>query len=402
MHTRPALAAIPFLVAIGCFILAAGALSAPSFGAPPRAPRTPGPLPAAADSLPWHDLAGLLVERMALLPGERVLLLGSHGRFDAIVDPLRHAVADAGGVVAGAYTVRPPESGGAGAGPWDGVLDGEMVELQRQLADVDVGVMLPGPSAGDAAYAALQRNLEELGGPRRTVHFHWQGAYGHDNLLREPDAIIDAAYVDALLNTDYAALAAAQAEWIDRARRGEIRVTTPEGTDIAFRIGDRPVTRQDGDASAARALRARNLIDREIELPAGAIRVAPIEESVHGVIAFPPTVWRGEEVRGLRMWFEAGKLTRWESDAGTAAVQADLDEGGEAARSFRELALGFNPQLRVRWHPSLAEAWIPYYGYGDGVIRLSLGDNTELGGMVSGGYVRWNFFVGGRVDVRRR
>lgn len=299
MRTRPAFPAITFLVAVSCSILAAGALSAPSFAGPAGASRTPVAAdPAPADSLPWHDLAGLLVERMALLSGERVLLLGSHGRFDAIVDPLRRAVAEAGGVVAGAYTVRPPEAGGAGAGPWDGVLDGEMVELQRQLADVEVGVMLPGPSAGDAAYAALQRNLEELGGSRRTVHFHWQGAYGLDNLLREPDAIIDAAYVDALMNTDYAALAAAQAKWIDRARRGEIRVTTPEGTDIAFRIGDRPVTRQDGDASAARALRARSLIDREIELPAGAVRVAPIEESVSGVIAFPPMVWRGSRCVG--------------------------------------------------------------------------------------------------------
>ena len=37
--------------------------------------------------------------------------------------------------------------------------------------------------------------------------------------------------------------------------------------------------------------------------------------------------------------------------------------------------------------------WIPYYGYGAGVVRLSLGDNSELGGSVKGGYVRWNFFV---------
>ena len=43
--------------------------------------------------------------------------------------------------------------------------------------------------------------------------------------------------------------------------------------------------------------------------------------------------------------------------------------------------------------------WIPYYGYGDGVVRLSLGDNSELGGDVTGGYVRWNFFVDTTVTV---
>lgn len=377
------------------------ALAAILFGAT-AATDAPTGLPnrgtAPADSLPWDDLAAVLVQRMALLPGERVLLLGSHGRFDGLVGPLRQAITDADGVLAGAYTARPGEIGDPG--PWDGVLDGDVGALQRTLANIDVGVMLPGTSAGDAAYAALQRNLAVLGGSRRTIHFHWQGAYGLDSRAFEPDAVVDAAYVAAVLNTDYPALAAAQAAWIDRARRGEIRVTTPEGTDVSFRIGDRPVTRQDGDASAARALRARNLIDREIELPAGALRVAPIEETVRGIIAFPPMVWSGAEVRGLRMWFEAGKLTRWEAETGRDAVEAELAEGGEAARSFRELALGFNPLLRVRWHPELGERWIPYYGYGDGVIRLSLGDNTELGGNVTGPYVRWNFFVDGTVEIR--
>ena len=46
-----------------------------------------------------------------------------------------------------------------------------------------------------------------------------------------------------------------------------------------------------------------------------------------------------------------------------------------------------------------ADPWIPYYGYGAGVVRLSLGDNSELGGTVSGGYVRWNFFTDATVSV---
>jgi hypothetical protein len=33
------------------------------------------------------------------------------------------------------------------------------------------------------------------------------------------------------------------------------------------------------------------------------------------------------------------------------------------------------------------------------VVRLSLGDNSELGGRVGGGYVRWNFFVDATVRV---
>jgi hypothetical protein len=47
--------------------------------------------------------------------------------------------------------------------------------------------------------------------------------------------------------------------------------------------------------------------------------------------------------------------------------------------------------------------WIPYYGYGAGVVRLSLGDNSELGGKVTADgalpYVRWNFFTDLTVTV---
>jgi hypothetical protein len=64
-------------------------------------------------------------------------------------------------------------------------------------------------------------------------------------------------------------------------------------------------------------------------------------------------------------------------------------------RAFREIGLGLNPRLAV---PDRAP-WIPYYGYGAGVVRLSLGDNTELGGTVGGNYVRWNFFTDLTVSV---
>jgi len=96
------------------------------------------------------------------------------------------------------------------------------------------------------------------------------------------------------------------------------------------------------------------------------------------------------------MRFDKGRVAEiWLPSGGREAVDAELERGGVAARSFREFALGFNPALAV---PTNAP-WIPYYGYGAGVVRLSLGDNTELGGVVSGGYVRWNFFTDATVRV---
>ena len=86
---------------------------------------------------------------------------------------------------------------------------------------------------------------------------------------------------------------------------------------------------------------------------------------------------------------------RVEADENLAAVEAALNAGGEAARRFREFALGFNPKLQMLPKSSL----LPYYGYGAGVVRLSLGDNQDLGGAVRGDFVRWFFFPDATVEV---
>jgi hypothetical protein len=92
----------------------------------------------------------------------------------------------------------------------------------------------------------------------------------------------------------------------------------------------------------------------------------------------------------LKLRFSKGRVTEITAASGKDAVEAEMQKAGDAGRAFREIGLGFNPLLAV---PERA-AWIPYYGYGAGVVRLSLGDNTELGGNVGGSpYVRWNFFT---------
>ncbi|NJN41531.1 MAG: aminopeptidase [Flammeovirgaceae bacterium] len=207
---------------------------------------------------------------------------------------------------------------------------------------------------------------------------------------------INSKYQHALLNTDYQNLAKKQKEFETAMRDHWVEVTTPEGTNIKFQIGDRPVTKQDGDASKQRSMAAKNLIDREVELPAGAIRVAPIEETVEGIIAFPDSDWGGTMVKGLQMVFKSGKVVGIAADEGTESVKRILDEAGDAGYSFREFAVGFNPELAI---PDTEPKWIPYYGYGAGVVRLSLGDNTELGGKVSGPFVRWNFFTNASLKV---
>jgi hypothetical protein len=258
------------------------------------------------------------------------------------------------------------------------------------FAGVDAAIMMPGATTAHPAYLGMQDWLRE--GHGRTVHFHWVeggSAYPIAGQPLPPRFEIDALYQRALLETDYAALAAAERAFAQALGGGEMHITSGSGTDLRFRAGSRPINLQDGDASAVRAARGKVLIDREIELPAGAVRVAPLEETVEGVVAFPPSQWDGRPVEGLKLRFSKGRVVEVTATSGKDAVEAEMNAAGAAGRSFREFALGMNPLLAV---PGRGP-WIPYYGYGSGVVRLSLGDNTELGGSVGGGYVRWNFFT---------
>jgi leucyl aminopeptidase (aminopeptidase T) len=284
---------------------------------------------------------------------------------------------------------------------------------KAMFRDVDAAIMMPGATPAHPAYAAMQDwlkdDLREHRG-RRTIHFHWVENGSAYPIAGQPVPIrsaIDALYQRALLQTDYKALGEVERRFAAAIKAGDVHITSPGGTDLRFRAGDRPVNLQDGDASQTRAAQGAVLIDKEIELPAGAIRVAPLEETVEGVIAFPPSQWDGRPVEGLKLRFSKGRVVEVIAASGREAVEAEMQKAGDAGRAFREFALGFNPLLAV---PDRGP-WIPYYGYGCGVVRLSLGDNSELGGKVlstaSGpAYVRWNFFtdltvtVGGTVWVR--
>jgi hypothetical protein len=348
-------------------------------------------------TLDWEAMARRIVQQLSFEPGETFLAVAHPGTFDELIPHLRYEAMRAGAIDLGVIDVL----GAPVPAAWSEsvLLEGgrkARSELKAMLEGVDASIMLPGANPGQPVYAAIQDLLRE--GRGRTVHFHWLDNNSAFPLPGQPLPSrheIESVYQRALLETDYRALAERQRELERAMRAGEVRVTTPAGTDLRFRIGSRVVNFQDGDASRARADKGVVLIDREIELPAGAIRVAPLEETVGGAIAFPPSQWSGRPVLGLKLGIVDGKVVSMEASEGKEWAEREIDGAGEAGRSFREFALGLNPLLAV---PD-ERPWIPYYGYGAGVVRLSLGDNSELGGKVTGGYVRWNFFTDATVVV---
>jgi hypothetical protein len=248
----------------------------------------------------------------------------------------------------------------------------------------------------------LKDDLTERRG-RRTIHFHWienGSAYPIAGQPMPSRAAMDANYQRALLDTDYKALGAIERRFADAIKAGKRTSRRQAAPTCVSGPGIGPPTFRTATRRRPVRRRARCSSTRRI----GGFRPAPsasppLEETVEGVIAFPPSQWGRPSGRGS----EAAILERARRrgdprPSGRGRRRGRNVEAGDAGRAFpREIGLGLNPLLAV---PERAP-WIPYYGYGAGVVRLSLGDNTELGGKVGAGYVRWNFFTRPDRDGRR-
>jgi len=343
--------------------------------------------------LDYEAMARVAVEALDLSPGERVMLRFDPGYFEELTPLVRQLIRQSGAVDLAALEYTPVSVVGE-----TGSSDAEQAAFRKLLESVDIYIWLPVReqlrTTTSAERSALAAWLDD-GGTHRQIHFHWsQGSVLADGLAGEHSAALDGMYAEAL-DVDYEAIAEAQEQAVRALRSGAVRVRTPAGTDIRFLVGDRPFNKQDGDASAQRMESARIRIDREIELPCGVLRVAPLEDSVQGILVVPKARLQGEVAKNIRLVIVDGKVTSVTADEHLEAVEAELASGGDAARRFREFGLGFHPKL-VRIPGSEI---VPYFGYGAGVVRMSLGDNEELGGAVRGGYHRWLFFPDATVEV---
>ena len=350
-----------------------------------------------AAPLDYFEMADKIVDALKPRAGEEVIVRHDPGHFHELLPVLRKRLLAAG---AGRVTeLEYHPAGGAAFDPEAG--RPRAPRFERLLRAADIYIQLPervGVVETPPVEAALLREWLDKGGRRRQIHFHWaRGSVRADGLAGEHSGALDEIYQRAL-DVDGPALARSQDAVIHLLRLGTARVRTPAGTDLRFRVGTRPFNKQDGDASAIRMLSAKTPIDREIELPAGVLRVAPVEESVEGVIVIPEARFDGAVARGVQLRFRRGQLIAVTAEENERAVEDYLKRNGAAARKFREFGLGFHPALTVDPNSEI----IPYFGYGAGVVRLSLGDNTELGGRVTGGFTRWFFFPDATLEVVSR
>jgi leucyl aminopeptidase (aminopeptidase T) len=312
----------------------------------------------------------------AVQPYERVVLMTDPTYYPELTDAIRAELVEAKAIEIGSILFDGPAMSSRRSTVRPRATDERYrtdatAAMRRLYEQADIFMWLPyrfGPGTERGDGRMLERLVE--GTRARGLHFHWI-----ENLAQLSQADIDETtklYASAL-DIDYAALSARQDRLIAAMRGRELTITSPLGTDLRVRVtGTSWIHKGDGRMDAARAAQARSVRDREMELPAGALRFIPDVNSAEGVLVVPR--WSGGEdvrfvFRGGRVVSVTARTEQEQVDAGWARATGDKDR-------IAEMVIGTNPRL-----PSVGPAGrLPYYGYGAGILRIALGENWESGG----------------------
>jgi leucyl aminopeptidase (aminopeptidase T) len=157
---------------------------------------------------------------------------------------------------------------------------------------------------------------------------------------------------------------------------GEVRVTTPFGTDLRFRLDKRPVDYSNGLATEEKAERGEVAF-----LPAGGMEVSAAEDSAEGRIVYDVTI-RAEKglVQSLSLQIARGRVKEVSAKAGKEIFDASSlrNRAGDENR-FAFFGFGLNPKLR---HGFTQDDKVL------GGVTIGFGDNRDKGGknVASGGW----------------
>jgi hypothetical protein len=128
--------------------------------------------------------------------------------------------------------------------------------------------------------------------------------------------------------------------------------------------------------------------DREEELPAGVLRTTAVVETSGTLVGM---IFSGSKKDSVAVTFRNGRIVKIEPRSKAGEAFAKWFDGVTGDRDkISEFVIGTNPNLT----PIQPSGFMPYYGYGAGVIRVAIGDNWESGGALrTSDHQDWWLFV---------
>ncbi|MFB6254444.1 MAG: aminopeptidase [Halobacteriaceae archaeon] len=145
----------------------------------------------------------------------------------------------------------------------------------------------------------------------------------------------------------------------------EVRVTSPQGTDITFTVGKREWMRDTGIVHNAGEMS---------NLPAGEVFISP--ESASGNYVVDGTMMPHGKLDGEYLKFEVedGHVTAISDDEIREQVEAAADEVGDAAYNIAELGIGTNIAVTDLVGSVLLDEKAA------GTVHIAIGDDASIGG----------------------
>jgi len=338
----------------------------------------PAAPPPALPPIDAERIAARIVSSLQPSAGERAILVYDPLYYAEIAGAIQAGLRAAGANPVVLLTFDPPaivraEATGAIAA---GGIEERTVSFLRPLFDqAAMFLWLPARElSNDTRWEHL------VGGSRaRGIHFHWiLPLEGHS---ADEIAVLSRMYERAILETDYPALSREQDRLIAALRGHRLRITDARGTDLRLRVPDDAwFHKNDGDMSPARGAAAGCARDREMEFPSGALRFIPDVSSMEGRLVVTTPVPRSAtsppEADTVTLEFERGRAVKRRAARDEAALTRMWEGIGGDIDKVGEIVIGTNPLLAG----TLPSGTLPYYGYGEGHVRVSMGDNWESGG----------------------
>ncbi|HXM17964.1 MAG TPA: aminopeptidase [Candidatus Tumulicola sp.] len=190
-----------------------------------------------------------------------------------------------------------------------------------------------------------------------------------------------ATYVNMVwgaMGADYTKIAAAGESLKHKLAVGKtVRITSPAGTDITFKLAGRMPNLTDGIITGPQA-KGHKFVDRSAGLPDGVVSVAPNEKSANGKVVVPRAACRFGVMKNVAFTLKNGMASGLTAASGLDCFNGLVAASGGPTMEFSNISIGLNPA----W-PNHEENGAAYYpGPGAGLVFVSIGDNQLLGGSV--------------------
>ncbi len=187
-------------------------------------------------------------------------------------------------------------------------------------------------------------------------------------------------YAEFVFNACHLYAESPEAEWLKvRAHQQKIKdyldkVETvrykADHTDIEFSVKGRTWINSDGQTN----------------MPSGEVFSGPVEDSVNGKVHFTfPSIYMGQDVKGITLWVEKGEVVRWEAEQGKALLDTVFEIPG--AKFFGEVAIGTNYQIQRATRNILFDEKI------GGTIHMAVGQSYKQTGGTNHSSIHWDMIT---------